>query len=417
MQQQKFTLVKAAFELRLLVAELNMSEATKLVKRSLPPTDSLTPDPSYAALFLSLGHYHYCLRQPDKAIDFSKRAMHYYQELDNPERTAESFLDLGAEFLAKGNLREAKDYISFGKKIAHDQGRACVRVRSLALESVATYLAGNYSGVIADCLDGISICCENGMREYEHFFHFFCARALFDLGDLQTAMEHLHQCLALGTLYEMKNTRSVVYNWIARCALYSNNAALSLEILKASEETAETLFVKAEILSFQGDYKKAAKLLGKAMHMPFDHGPRFLRPVAWEHGWAGIEDLCLDLSTNGTLLFRLIRAFHAYNLARAGAVNEGIRELHEMTITDKFSPVDPAAFFCYFLYYMVLKSVDTPRDYFEDSAHGLTILNKALKHLQERATAIEEPRDRINYLSRNRWNKMLMDEAKVNKLI
>jgi hypothetical protein len=65
----------------------------------------------------------------------------------------------------------------------------------------------------------------------------------------------------------------------------------------------------------------------------------------------------------------------------------------------------------------VLKTLEKKKTSLQEVGHGLTILNKALKHLQERSTVIDEPRDRIHYIGQNYWNKLILEAAKLNKLV
>ncbi len=46
-----------------------------------------------------------------------------------------------------------------------------------------------------------------------------------------------------------------------------------------------------------------------------------------------------------------------------------------------------------------------------------TVLGKALKSLQERASRIDAPSERSSFLSQNRWNRRIMDEARERKLV
>ena len=48
---------------------------------------------------------------------------------------------------------------------------------------------------------------------------------------------------------------------------------------------------------------------------------------------------------------------------------------------------------------------------------SLTVLNKALKLLQQRASKIDDSTERWHYLSNNYWNSLLFAEARKKKMI
>ena len=53
----------------------------------------------------------------------------------------------------------------------------------------------------------------------------------------------------------------------------------------------------------------------------------------------------------------------------------------------------------------------------EEVDDKVTVLSKSLKTLQERASRIDAPGERSSFLWRNRWNRMIMEEARNRKLV
>ncbi|MBN1523960.1 MAG: hypothetical protein JW904_05740 [Spirochaetales bacterium] len=415
--EQRLAVIHAAFTIKQLVAAGALTDAAKYIKRSLPGTESLSPEIAHAHLYIALGNYYCSSRELDAAIDHSKKAMHFFQELDMQVHIAESFLELAIEFLGRGNMRETLDYFTFAEKLSHDQGVIPVYVRALLFECSAYYLLGNYTRMLGNCKIGIAVCSEKGLRDYELLFYFIEARIQFDCGLYDKALESLEQALVFTTLYQKPEARKTIYAWIARTALYMKNRDHAVALFKKLPDTPEVLFFKSEAFYFENNFHKAVSCLDRALQMKHEPELLFTRYAGWNNGFSMLEGRCLDLNINGTPLQRLIKMFRALTVFRAGSAQEGIRELHEMTIHQKFSAAEPHAYLFYFFYYTILKSVKNPREIYQESAHGLTILNKALKHLQERSTTIDEPRDRINYLQKNHWNILLMEEAKANKLL
>ncbi len=406
-----------AYRVRYLLLSGDVAGADKEVTRSTLSPESLVPQSWFARYYLELGRYHLCRKETVKALPLYKKAVHYFQELSMAAPSSEAFLELGCGFLVKGNLKESLDYFSFAKKLMQDVSAPFIHIRSLWFESTALYLTGNFSRILSNCDQAALLAAAHGFRESELLFGFLKARVMFDLGFYDRAALLLRDCLCQARLYGLMAARVILCAWLARCALYGGEGDYALDLLRTLPETDETLFFRGEAYFMTGEEKRAEKIFTKALHL--NPGPAVLFPEfnTWSSGFDLVEGRCLDLNTHGTPLFRLARAFRAMLRCRSGNLDEGIADLHQLTITDKFIEADPHVSLFYYLYYTVLKTLEKKKTTLQEVGHGLTILNKALKHLQERSTVIDEPRDRINYLTQNYWNKLIFNEGKANKLL
>jgi tetratricopeptide (TPR) repeat protein len=416
-KQKRLEYICHSYTIRFYLLQGETLAARKQVEHSVLPTESLMPDPVFARFYLELGRYHLSEQNVQKAIPLLKKAMHYFQELNMTSPTSESFLELGCGFLAKGNLKEALDYFSFSKKLIQDLSSPLIHARSLWFECITLYLQGNYSRIMANCDEASLLVRSHGLRETERLFTFMKGRALFDLGFYERAAGRFQECLCIARIYGQPQAQTTLYAWIARSTCYLGHTKDALALLRSLPETQEVLFFRGEAFYFAKEEKKAEKTFVKALHVKSAPPDLFPEHMTWENGYAMIEGRCLTLSGHGSPLSRLIRTFRAFLQCRGGKLEEGIAELHTLTITDKFSPADPHVYLFYFLYYLVLKTLEKNTTVFKEIGHGVTILNKALKHLQERSTTIDEARDRINYITQNYWNKFIFAEGKINKLI
>lgn len=395
----------------------DMDGADKEVTRSALSTESLVPQPWFARYYLELGRFHLCKEDAAKALPLLKKAVHYFQELSMTVPSSEAFLELGCGFLVKGNLKEALDYFSFATKLLKDVSAPFIHIRSLWFESVALYLTGNFSRILSNCDQAALVAGAHGFREAELLFGFLKSRVMFDLGFYDRAAHLLRDCLCQARLFGLNAARTILYAWLARSALYAGESDYALSLLRTLPETDETLFFRGEAYVISGEDKKAEKIFTKGLHLKPAPPVLFPEYHTWSSGFDLVEGRCLDLNTHGTPLFRLTRAFRAVLLCRAGKLEEGVADLHHLTITDKFAEADPHVYLFYFLYYSVLKTLEKKKTTLQEVGHSLTILNKSLKHLQERSTVIDEPRDRINYITRNYWNKLIFEEGKANKML
>ena len=76
------------------------------------------------------------------------------------------------------------------------------------------------------------------------------------------------------------------------------------------------------------------------------------------------------------------------------------------------SPLDPYISHYHYLYSMVL-----PEEGDATSDHKVTVLNRALKHLQERSSRIDGPGERWRNITVSFWNSRLYEDAKRRRLL
>jgi hypothetical protein len=136
--------------------------------------------------------------------------------------------------------------------------------------------------------------------------------------------------------------------------------------------------------------------------------------VSWENGFASVEERCVVLRRDGGTLQRLTRGFRAYLTAQDGRPEQAMRELHRITRVERVSELDPYLPLFGYWYASVLPD---EHEGGEGTDHKLTILNRAMKHLQQRSSRIEKARDRWQLMTANYWNAKLLEEARARRLV
>jgi tetratricopeptide (TPR) repeat protein len=416
--KQDVDLICHTFNVRYLLLTAQIKEAHKFVTQTMgSSTFSYTADPIHADLHLQLSRFYLTEKLPDRALDQAKKAALYFQELDLNEKMSESYLELGQALLAKGSVFEALDYFEFARKFSSDTGNTLIQVKAYLLKSITLFFIGNYTQSLNNITSGIDIAENSGLRKLQTLSLFIKVRIYFDLGLYEDALNLLEQCLALARCYSLNESFRVLWAWIARSYAYCAEYDLALTILKSLDENCEILYFQAEIFQFQNQFEKSVKLLTKAGHLKQKDNPFFSEQFSWKSGFSLLEDRRFDLSGNESTILRRIKCFKAYCSCFSGNLKQGLNELHTITIREKLPPYEPVTHLYYFLYYLILKKCSVPKDEASEFTDNLTVLNLALKHLQERSTTIDEPRQRIHYISKNYWNKLLFQEAKQNKLL
>ena len=89
-----------------------------------------------------------------------------------------------------------------------------------------------------------------------------------------------------------------------------------------------------------------------------------------------------------------------------------MQELHKLTRSERSVEEDPNGYWYNYLYSVIL-----PESGGEEIDDKETVLGKAVKNLQERASRIDAPAERSAFLSRNTWNRRIMNEARQRKLV
>jgi hypothetical protein len=172
------------------------------------------------------------------------------------------------------------------------------------------------------------------------------------------------------------------------------------------------LLFLAEGSLFSEGLENASLYIDRGLAVPTTF--RFPSPevIPWRDGFAGVEGRCFRLSRGDAFLRRTLSGLRAYLQGLRGFREEGISELHQLTRGEKSVEEDPVVYWFNYLYSRVLPEAGS-----EDVDDKVTVLSKSLKTLQQRASRIDAPTERSSFLGRNRWNRMIMEEARERKLV
>lgn len=131
-----------------------------------------------------------------------------------------------------------------------------------------------------------------------------------------------------------------------------------------------------------------------------------------DSGYEYIEDLVFVVSDGHGVLSHLLKAFRAFLSVLNERSAEGSAELARLTRDEKLSNIDPFNGMYYFFHALSL-----PEKPGTDSLDRLTLISKALRHVQTIASRIDTPDERRAYLTGNYWNSRLMQAGRKNKLL
>ncbi|MBA7621939.1 hypothetical protein ES703_29309 [subsurface metagenome] len=389
----------------------DMKEAEALYPETTQLVGGFEVNPFKGSLFLQIARFLEMKGETALALDWAKKALIQFQNCQDAGGELRATIEVGSIMMAEGKMEEALEYLSFTEQFPAPSASAD-ELRALALRSIALYLTGNLSLARAVLQRGRNQAGSLKRREWELFLGFLEARVLFDLGYYRDAGGLLQESLALARIYSNAEARKIIYAWLGRTYAYQGLLETAEGLLEVSPESSEKYLFLGEVYYFKGEYSEAAQACKRALTqiraVEYFPGER----VLWKDGFAAVEGRCFSLLSGNALLLRLINSFQAYILGLKGSVELGIEQLHSITRGEKLPDADPYVSIYHYFYACTLPEVR--RGEVDDR---LTVLNKALKLLQLRASHIEDSLLRFRYLNQNFWNARLLEEARSKKLL
>ena len=396
----------SAARLRAAVMEERLDEAGGLV-RELAHLARGVADPVPAAeAGLASARYYLAVGDSASALDAIKRGLAAAQDAGDGAAGAvrEGSLLMGATMLADGRLGEAVEYAGMAEREAQEAGDRLSALRAGSLSAACHFLDGRLTRSGEFVRKASQLAAALGQREDEVFLGFLAARVRFILGDLESCSVLLQRCLCLAELYRVDAAEPVLDAWLARTIVYAGATEAGAGRLERLEPTREVCLFLAEASLFAGDLDAAAAhaerglAASPAAAFPSPHGG------CWRDGFLALEGRCFSLARSGTFLGRQLAALHGHLLARRGSRAEAVRELGGLVHGVRPSDNDPSLHLYFHFYAAAL-----PEEAGDDDK--VTVLAKALKGLQERASRIDAPAERTAFLHANRWHQAIMDEA------
>lgn len=393
---------------RLRLALLMQDEAT--ADRVFPGWRNLTIYSPKSALhgdyLLTKAQYLGAKNSRDEGLALVKKAILAYQDVDDGRGVAVANGEFGLVLLGQGTVTGARDYFAISSRTSAQLAESRDSLHAGVLELCTEVILGNLTRAAerAEALrdDASRLAC----REYELFLDFVRARVAFELGDYDGAEDRFADGLSSATVFDNEPALALFRRWLGRTVSYRGAPSRGIEILMGTPMTAESRLFRTEALILLGQFGDAAAEAAGEEESRFRPGCA----PAWDSGFANIEDR--SMKSGDGIISHLSWALTAYARAEHGDVAGGIEQLHALTRAGSSALRDPYAAQYLFLYSCIL-----PENGGEDLEDMVTILGKAVKHLQERTSRIDNYGDKTSYLRRNYWNAKLIEKAKRFNLV
>ena len=363
---------------------------------------------------LETARYQYALGEYRQALEAAKKALLFLQEEGNSLLEADANCQIGLIMMGMDRLDEAAMYFTLSREQLSPGTAPHNYIKTLALEGLCQIILGNYSqaGRLLDQAEEKSGA--YGRRGWEIYTLFLQGRRSFELGRYDQAEEQFLRGLLLCQLYRNEERRKVFHAWIARSRIYQKRYAGALHLLGGLKPDGEVLFFTSEALFFLHRQERALEALELALRSLQTDVQEFFpgEYLSWSTGFTSVEDRAMRNREGSGVLLQQIRVFRGFLLGSGRDEEEGLQELSRITRDERICEEDPYNHFYYYLYNLVVPEMGDG-----ESVNKLTILSRALKYLQQRASRIDETRDKQDYLNRNYWNSLLMEEGRVQRIL
>jgi len=335
-----------------------------------------------------------------------KNSIMLCQEKADLQGLAEAQLLFAYTLLGKERLLDAREYFVLAKNNGLAGAFTNEELWAECAEMQCNFILGFHSRVIAACDTSKSLllrALQFGLFSMANFVRFTLGRSYFELGMYGQAIDVFQG--GINKTLEDPAFNKLCLRWIQRAQFYGNKAFVQLD----EDDSLEARLFEAERYVFQASWEKAAAVLQKQeAQITANLIPGIL---SWENGFAVLEDLLFPQS-NDNSLSRLLFMLREYVRAQEGDPGVAANTVAVFNRNLKKNSADPQAYWYLYIQALCLEAENSGKN--TDCA---TILGKAVKYLQERASRLENPAHKISFLHNNRRNAELLAEAKKFNLV
>jgi tetratricopeptide (TPR) repeat protein len=409
--QKDLQLLLTAVRMRLCLLSGERKQAEELYLKGMELGGDFQTRALKGQLFRQIAAYLLSRGEANMSLQWIKKAVLQFQGAGEAAGERAATGELGHVLLAESRFEEAIEYFTLAEQSAVSSP-GLEDVIGQALRGVALFLVGNLSRSLSDVERALGRAGALKSREWELFLRFLHARIHFEFGFYAEAAAGFQKALAEESLYDNPAARNVLYSWLGRCYAYSGSTDTALRVLEQDEESWERHLFLAEARLFREEYLRAMEHCDRSLarNKVLDAYPG-MRPK-WVDGFWDVECRSLVLLRDNAMSRRLIQSLQAYLWSLEGSGERGIEQLYSITRGERLPEADPYQSLYNFFYAESLPEVR--KDELDDR---LTVLNKSLKLLQQRASRIEDSTLRWRYLTGSYWNSRLFAEAKRKKLL
>jgi hypothetical protein len=363
---------------------------------------------------LARAAFEYADGRPASAAARAKSALMGLHSFGAPKAEAKAHRVLGLCSLAQEQVQEGADYLSNAYDIAEAVPEPLECILSAISEAAADFTLGDLGRAVAKAEAAADWSIRSFRADWESAAYFVQGRADLEIGRCEAAEELFGRVRAVARVYGQAEAAQRAEIWTGRAAAYSGSGSRAREILSRFGDDAEAIWFLAELELLEGAPSKAASLAARALSL--EPRPVFASADSfdWSSGYASLEGRAVGFLTGRSYLRDQIEAFGEFAAGMASPAEEALSRatrLASMAREDRLAALHPSAHIYLFYRYLILERAAP------SSMDGATALSKAFKALQLRSMRLGEAPLKDGFLESNRWNRQLVEAARLRKLI
>jgi len=362
-------------------------------------------------LYLQISRWWYVKGELEKSLHYIKQSIMGFQEMTDQSGLAASQVHFGMVLLGKNRLVESRDYFILARSTASRSRAVFDEIQSAWMDLVSLFVQGYYSRILKTLDDEQGIMLASirmGTHKVRLSLLFLKARVYFELGMYAVALQIIGAMLQDHGLSYHAEMATTLLSWKQRCHVLGGSGDLSSQDFSATT-CAERKLIWME-WCMHASQAIPLDLLGSEMSLP--------DPPLLPHGFfQGNGFVCLEgrmTLSNGTnrIPRELYGTFCARTLALQGHASQAAEYMHARIRHEPSIIHNTYAHIHFYMYSTILRMLP---DHRYDDAN--TMLGRAVKFFQERASRIEDPSQRQSFMKDNCYNKELFKEARLYNLV
>ena len=340
----------------------------------------------------------------DEALEAAKSSVIYYQKLGDHDKETHAHVELAAALLIHGKVRDAVGHLSIARRIGTQVNAVWGIMRTAALESVTSFLQGNYSQCTRESLTSREIAQREGRRDIWLLLSLVIVRIKWELGLYEEVSQIAKDASCLATTYGFEAEQRVFDTWHGRGLLAQNEESGRdiLESIAGKGLIRESLAFLAEHAWLHDRHSEAKQLIRQAAKEKRSRVRIQSEAEDWSDGYFPIDGRVADndgpIDALGDRIAGMEALFWASEMGE-----KTIRKLDKLMTHENNTHFNP-----YNHHYAIWAAMAIPRELRE---RRKSYINLAYTELQVRAGRIDDNRTKQAWLNANPWNKKIMEEA------
>jgi hypothetical protein len=350
-----------------------------------------------------------------EALTQAKVALLNFQSAKDIQGESAANRALGLYFLKNEQVYDSMDYFANASQTAEENDDYYELFMSQYYEALTFFIFGNYSRSRRLLCRALELSPRLFRPDLETQAIFLLGRVAYEIGDYEESAACLERALCVADTSALPEAAKRLRIWLSRSLAKTGSAEEALASLSAYPQDAEALLFTAEIRLAQGETEAALRFAEQSLAGFKPDAAYYTENPRFQSGYELAENICL-LAQNSSEALRVQILATLSEIHRAqGNQQKAMEILYDVTRGMAVSENNPAIHYYYFAYFHAISEAQKVDEvYYQDKG---TVLSKAFKYLQLRASRIDTAEDKASYMTNNPENKRLLEIARSFKFI